>query len=140
MAMARKSDLETAFKNKKDEFYTQLSDIEKELRNYRAHFKDKTVFCNCDDPFESNFFRYFVLNFNKLGLKKLIATCYTGSPIAHRQLSLFDVPGESRSARNGGKPYAAEVTVVRGVRADGGLDMPDIVQLFKNGENSFITR
>ena len=56
---------------KKDEFYTQLTDIEKEVRHYRKHFKDKVVLCNCDDPFESNFFRFFVLNFNKLGLKNL---------------------------------------------------------------------
>ena len=66
---------------KKDEFYTQLTDIEKELRYYTRHFAGKTVLCNCDDPFESNFFKYFVLNFKRLGLKKLIATCYTGSPI-----------------------------------------------------------
>lgn len=63
--------LKKAYKAKKDEFYTQLTDIEKELRYYRKHFKGKTVFCNCDDPFESNFFKYFVLNFNRLGLKKL---------------------------------------------------------------------
>ncbi len=61
---------------KNDEFYTQLSDIENELKHYRAHFKDKTVFCNCDDPRVSNFFRYFVLNFEFLGLKRLICTCY----------------------------------------------------------------
>ena len=85
---------------KKDEFYTQLTDIEKEMRYYRKHFKDKTVFCNCDDPFESNFFKYFVLNFNRLGLKKLIATCYTGSPIANKQLSIFDILGESEETQN----------------------------------------
>lgn len=134
--MARSSDLQAAAKAKKDEFYTQLGDIEKELQHYRKHFRDKIVFCNCDDPFESNFFRYFVLNFNRLGLKKLIATCYTGSPIANRQLSLYDVPGASRSARNGGKPYVAEVTIVRDVTGDGGIDMLDIAELFKNGENS----
>ena len=75
---------------KKDEFYTQLTDIEKEMRYYRKHFMSKIVLCNCDDPFESNFFKYFVLNFNRLGLKKLIATCYTGSPIANQQISIFD--------------------------------------------------
>ena len=78
-------------RTKKDEFYTQLTDIEKELRYYKSHFKGKTVLCNCDDPFESNFFKYFVLNFNRLGLKKLIATCYAGSPITGTQLSMFDV-------------------------------------------------
>src|SRR5437660_267057 len=61
---------------KQDEFYTQISDIEKELRHYTAHFKGKTVLCNCDDPRISNFFRYFSLNFEKLNLKKLITTCY----------------------------------------------------------------
>ena len=61
---------------KKDEFYTQLSDIERELRHYRAHFKDKVVYCNADDPRVSNFFHYFSYNFEKLGLKKLITTCY----------------------------------------------------------------
>lgn len=61
---------------KKDEFYTQLSDIENELRHYQKHFKDKIVLCNCDDPRISNFFKYFSLNFENLGLKKLITTCY----------------------------------------------------------------
>ena len=68
--------LNTAKTAKKDEFYTQLSDIENELRHYRPHFKGKTVLCNCDDPRVSNFFKYFALNFEILGLKKLIATCY----------------------------------------------------------------
>lgn len=68
--------LNQAKKQKKDEFYTQLTDIEKELRHYKEHFKNKTVLCNCDDPRVSNFFKYFVLNFKALGLKKLIATCY----------------------------------------------------------------
>lgn len=68
--------LHTAKTAKKDEFYTQLSDIEKELKHYRNHFKGKVVFCNCDDPRVSNFFHYFSYNFEKLGLKKLIATCY----------------------------------------------------------------
>ena len=68
--------LHQAKRQKKDEFYTQLSDIENELRHYRDHFRDKVVYCNCDDPRVSNFFRYFTLNFNMLGLRKLITTCY----------------------------------------------------------------
>lgn len=68
--------LNKAIKHKKDEFYTQLSDIERELKNYKTHFKGKIVYCNCDDPRVSNFFHYFSYNFEKLGLKKLIATCY----------------------------------------------------------------
>lgn len=77
--MARKATnvlLRKAKKSKSDEFYTQLSDIEKELQYYTEHFKNKTVYCNCDDPQTSNFFKYFVLNFERLGLKKLIASCY----------------------------------------------------------------
>lgn len=118
---------------REDEFYTQLSDIEKEMRHYRKHFNGKTVFCNCDDPFESNFFKYFVLNFNRLGLKKLIATCYTGSPIANQQLSIFDVLGISEDTKD--RPYKAVVTTVYDKTGDGGVDMFDVAELFKSGEN-----
>ncbi len=68
--------LHKASQAKKDEFYTQLSDIEKELGHYKNHFKNKVVLCNCDDPRVSNFFHYFSYNFENLGLKKLITTCY----------------------------------------------------------------
>lgn len=68
--------LQEAKKSKSDEFYTQLSDIENELQHYKNHFKDKVVFCNCDDPRTSNFFNYFASNFKVLSLKKLIAACY----------------------------------------------------------------
>ncbi len=77
--MARKATnklLQKAKESKSDEFYTQLSDIESELQHYKGHFKDKVVFCNCDDPRISNFFNYFASNFKELGLKKLIASCY----------------------------------------------------------------
>ena len=74
--MARNKFLHAANRAKQDEFYTQLPDIEKELKHYRKHFRGKTVYCNCDDPTISNFFRYFRLNFEKLGLKRLITTCY----------------------------------------------------------------
>ena len=70
------ADLQKAWKAKKDEFYTQLSDIERELKHYKSHFKDKIIYCNCDDPRVSNFFHYFSYNFEKLGLKKLITTCF----------------------------------------------------------------
>ena len=66
---------------KNDEFYTQLSDIEKELSNYREYFKGKTILCNCDDPRISNFFKYFALNFNEFGLKKIISTCYKNQDV-----------------------------------------------------------
>ena len=74
--MASNTNLHQALKQKKDEFYTQLCDIENELCHYREHFKGKTVLCNCDDPRVSNFSVYFVLNFKALGLKRLITTCY----------------------------------------------------------------
>jgi hypothetical protein len=87
------SNLTNAKKTKNDEFYTQYVDIQKEIESYLEYnpntFNGKVVYCNCDDPFESNFFRYFVLNFNKLGLKQLITTSYKPSPIANTQLSLF---------------------------------------------------
>jgi hypothetical protein len=68
--------LHSAKASKNDEFYTQLSDIEKELRHYTAHFKGMVVLCNCDDPRVSNFFHCFSYNFEKLGLKRLVTTCY----------------------------------------------------------------
>ena len=130
--MAGNKSLNAAAVAKQDEFYTQLTDIEKELRHYRKHFTGKTVLCNCDDPFESNFFKYFVLNFNRLGLKKLIATCYAGSPIANSQFTLFDAPesGEKPNA-----PYMAVVTQVYDTTGDGGIDMLDVAALFRSGEN-----
>lgn len=134
--MAKNKNLGAAKTAKKDEFYTQLTDIEKEMRYYRKHFKGKTVLCNCDDPFESNFFKYFVLNFNRLGLKKLIATCYATSPIAGQQLSLFDVVGGDEEQRS--KPYKAVVTKVYDVTGDGGVDMFDVAELFKSHENELV--
>ena len=77
--MGTNKDLSAAKKAKNDEFYTQLADIENELKHYKKHFKGKTVLCNCDDPLESNFVKYFSLNFEHLGLKKLIATHYKES-------------------------------------------------------------
>lgn len=74
--VATNKTLQQARKAKSDEFYTRLADIEKELKHYRQHFKDKVVLCNCDDPRVSNFFHFFSYNFEKLGLKKLITTCY----------------------------------------------------------------
>ncbi len=90
------SNLHRAKNAKKDEFYTQLGDIENELKHYKEHFRDKVVYCNCDDPYESNFFKYFVLNFNHLGLKKLITTCYDGSSIAYKECDLFNFKNANR--------------------------------------------
>ena len=131
--MSGNKSLHSAARDKNDEFYTQLTDIEKELRYYKDHFKDKVVFCNCDDPFESNFFKYFVLNFNRLELKKLIATCYASSPISNKQLSIFDVTGNDE--RDEDVPYKAIVTKVYDITGDGGIDMLDVAELFKAGEN-----
>lgn len=114
--MAKSNSLGRAKDAKQDEFYTQLADIENELRHYRPHFKGKTVLCNCDDPYESNFFKYFALNFNKLKLKKLIATCYSGSPITGTQLSLFG--DETEDERR--TPYKAVVTTVHDTTGEGG--------------------
>ena len=135
--MANKNDeLRKANKAKKDEFYTQLSDIEKELNNYRKEFKDKIVFCNCDDPYESNFFKYFAMNFNFLGLKKLIATCYATSPVAYTQLSLFDVEGLKIERKNSKKAYKIEITEVIDNNNDGAIDLSDVEYLIKNKKNT----
>ena len=101
--------LNEAKQAKKDEFYTQLCDIEAELKHYTDHFKGKTVYCNCDDPYRSNFFKYFVINFNELKLRKLICTCYDGNPVNHRTKQLFDYRLISKSDR---KAYKIEVTSV----------------------------
>lgn len=99
--------LNQAKRGKNDEFYTQLSDIENELKHYKEHFKDKIVFCNCDDPYESNFFKYFVLNFQSLKLKKLIVTGFSISQIAFTQLQLFEVQGYENEEN---KVYKIEIS------------------------------
>jgi len=128
--------LDKAKKNKKDEFYTQLPDIEAELRHYQEHFRGKVVFCNCDDPYESNFFKYFAMNFNHLGLKKLVATGYAGSPVAYQQLALFDVKCIKESNRGTKRPYKIEINEVGDANADGAVDLSDVEQLIKNGKNT----
>ena len=130
------SALRRARHDKVDEFYTQLTDIEKELSHYSAHFENKVVFCNCDDPFESNFFKYFALKFNQLKLKKLIATCYDSSPIAYTQLTLLQdiksptVPNQNRRA------YKIEINEVKDFNGDGAVDLSDVEYLLKNHSNS----
>ena len=133
--MAGNKSLRTANRVKQDEFYTQLSDIEKELKYYKEHFKDKVVFCNCDDPFESNFFKYFAMNFNFLGLKKLICTCYADSPVVGEQLSLFDVKSlEIKGKAN--QSYKIEITEVNDANGDGAIDISDVEYLLKNKRNT----
>ncbi len=129
--MARK-DLAQAKDAKKDEFYTQLDDIAKELKYYKDYFRDKVVFCNCDDPYESNFFKYFALNFNALGLRKLIATCYNGSPVSGNELLLdfgTTVDDPKKIA------YKVEITEVSDMNGDGAINLADIQYLMQNDKN-----
>ncbi len=122
MAAANRN-LGDARKAKEDEFYTQLGDIEKELRHYKHHFRDKVVYCNCDDPYVSNFFRYFALNFEVLGLKKLISTCYRS-----QSLDLFST-GDSATA----------ITLTYSGDADGNLlpDADEVIQAPLRGDGDF---
>lgn len=134
--MAGNSNLGKAKTGKNDEFYTQLADIEAELKHYRKHFKDKIVFCNCDDPYESNFFKYFAMNFNYLGLKKLIATCYKGSPITYTQLNMFGDEKIVRVVKKEKTPYKIEITEVVDANGDGAVDLTDIEYLLQNNKNT----
>ena len=132
--MAGNGSLSARNNNAADEFYTQLSDVEAELRHYRDQFKGKVVFCNCDDPYESNFFKYFAMNFNHLGLKKLITTSYAGSTIAGRQLSMFEVNGATIDSPM--RPvYKVEITEVPDANNDGAIDLSDVEFLLKNKAN-----
>ena len=125
--------LSNAKSAKQDEFYTQLADIENELRHYRAQLRGKVVLCNCDDPYESNFFRHFALNFNALGLKKLIATSYTGSNFAGGYLPLIDMAGLKPEGK---EPYAIEINEVLDQNADGAIDLADVEWLLRNDANT----
>ena len=127
-----KKDLQSANRAKNDEFYTQLNDIQQELCHYKEHFKGKVVFCNCDDPYESNFFKYFALNFNSLGLKKLIATCYDPSPIAGIQLDLFEQL-ELKPYQK--KAFKIEIREITDMNGDGSVDLSDVEYLLKNDKN-----
>jgi len=122
--------------NKADEFYTVLSDIEKELRHYKKHFKGKTVFCNCDDPRISNFFHYFSYNFEQLGLKKLITTCYK-----NQNLDFFS-KNESEKAiyleytgdKNQNKiPDPAEIGIIQ-LKGDGDFRSQECIELLKQSD------
>lgn len=125
-----------AKKNKADEFYTQLPDIESEMRHYKKQFRGKVIFCNCDDPFESNFFKYFAMNFNILGIKKLVATSYTDSPIAYNQLPLFDVKNLDVKKNDTKQTYKIEITEVKDENGDGAVDLADVEYLLKNRKNT----
>ncbi len=124
--MAGNKNLQAANKAKKDEFYTQLADIENELRHYREHFRGKTVLCNCDDPRASNFFRYFAYSFEQLGLKRLITTCYKNqhpdlfSRNDHEQAVWLEYLGD----RNANRVPDPEEIGIRPLRGDGDFRSP----------------
>ena len=144
--MAGNSNLHDSARNKQDEFYTQLSLIENELKYYKAHFKGKVVFCNCDDPFESSFFKYFAMNFNSLGLKKLIATCYATSPVTgdeldyyvdrNGQISFLPVSNNVSLQDNSKRPYRVEITEVSDENGDGRINLADVEYLLRNKKNA----
>lgn len=133
---AQNSNLNKAKDSKKDEFYTQLSDIERELKHYKKHFKDKVVYCNCDDPRVSNFFHYFSYNFEKLGLKKLITTCYK-----NQNMDLFSKNEAERAIfleYNGDKnvnyepdPQEIEINYLKG---DGDFRSEEAIELLKQAD------
>ncbi len=125
--------LHAAKQQKNDEFYTQLADVEGELKHYKEQFRDKVVFLNCDDPFESNFFKYFANNFKHLGLKKLIATSYTKSPIAGTQLALIEMEGLKPK---GSQPFKIEINEVPDSDGDGAINLSDIKYLLKHDKNT----
>jgi len=139
--MANKN-LTNAKRVKNDEFYTQYSDIQKEIEAYLEYnsnaFRGKVVYCNCDDPFESNFFRYFVLNFNKIGLKQLITTSYKPSPVANTQLGLF---GDDKTlAKAKGRPKITAnkfiINEVRDIDGDGEFNLKDVAKQLKANKHN----
>lgn len=134
--MAANSSLATAKKAKEDEFYTQLSDIENELRHYRKHFKDKVVYCNCDDPRVSEFFHYFSYNFEKLGLKKLITTCYKSQSV-----DLFSQNGAEQAVylqyegdKSGNRIPDLDEIEVRPLAGDGDFRSAESIELLKQAD------
>ena len=121
---------------KKDEFYTQLSDIERELKHYKQHFKGKVAYCNCDDPRVSNFFHYFSYNFEKLGLKKLITTCYK-----NQQMDLFSRHDCERAIcleydgdKSGNNVPDPEEIGIRHLKGDGDFRSSETIELLKQAD------
>jgi len=135
--MAGNESLHAANRAKKDEFYTQLSDIENELRHYKEHFKGKTVLCNCDDPRVSNFSVYFVLNFHNLGLKRLITTCYKNN-----EPDLFSMNECDRAvyAIYDGTPVCNSIEDAKQIpyrefgHSDGDFRSPECIELLKKAD------
>lgn len=139
--MAHKN-LHTAKATKNDEFYTQFRDIEKEIEAYLEYnanmFRGKVVYSNCDDPYESNFFRYFALNFKRLGLKQLITTSYKPSPIANTQLELFG-EGKTISVPKGRPKVTANkfiINEVKDIDGDGEFNLKDVAKQLKANKHN----
>jgi len=136
--------LHKAKKSKSDEFYTQYIDIQKEVEAYLEYnpdtFRNKVIYCNCDDPFESNFFRYFVLNFDRIGLKQLITTSYKPSPVANTQLELF-VDNKNQTQTKGRPKVTANKFIINSVGdfdGDGEFNLKDVaLQLKQNKQNEW---
>ena len=124
--------LRKASQAKKDEFYTQLVDIENELKHYKEQFRGRVVYCNCDDPFESNFFKYFAANFNALKLKKLITTSYVKSPIIGGQLPLFEMKGLKPKGK---EPFKIEINEIPDADSDGAVGLLDVEWLLRHDTN-----
>jgi len=125
--------LKDANKNKNDEFYTQLSDIEKELRHYKEHFRDKVIYCNCDDPRVSNFFKYFYLNFEHFRLKRLITTCYK-----NQEIDLFSQNNSERAVwieyEGGGNVHNFDKIKVRELKGDGDFRSEECIEILKSAD------
>ena len=137
--------LHNAKRSKSDEFYTQYGDIQKEVEAYLEYnsnvFRGKVVYCNCDDPYESNFFRYFVLNFKRVGLKQLITTSYKPSPVANTQLKLFGDDKTLPKVKGRQKITANKFIIneVGDIDGDGEFSLKDVaLQLKKNKNNEWM--
>ena len=122
--------------NKKDEFYTQLSDIENELKHYKEHFKNKVVLCNCDDPRISNFFHYFSYNFEHLGLKKLIAICYKNQErdLFSRNDSEKAIYLEYLGDKNNNRIPDPEEIGIKHLKGDGDFRSEECIALLKQAD------
>ena len=135
-AKSSNNNLHKAKDSKKDEFYTQLSDIENELKHYKDHFKDKIVYCNCDDPRVSNFFQYFSFNFEALGLKKLITTCYKNqdAELFSQNESEQAVYLEYEGDKNGNHVPDIEEIGIRSLSGDGDFRSAECIELLKQAD------
>ena len=136
MAKSLNKNLNNAKAGKKDEFYTELTDIEKELRHYKDHFKGKTVFCNCDDPRVSNFFHYFSHKFEDLELKKLITTCYKNQErdIFSENKSESAIWLEYNGDKNGDRVPNPEEIGIHKLKGDGDFRSPESISLLAQAD------